>query len=65
MIKNGVKKFEASDLSREEIDASYERIKLDKRTPVPTQIKWLRDAGFKEVDCLYKYYDFAVLYGRK
>lgn len=59
------KKVEASDLSREEIDASYERIKLDKRTPVPTQIKWLRDAGFKEVDCLYKYYDFAVLYGRK
>ncbi len=63
--KEWSKKVEASDLSREEIDASYERIKLDKRTPVPTQIKWLRDAGFKEVDCLYKYYDFAVLYGRK
>ena len=58
-------KVEASDLSREDIDTSYERIKLDKRTPVSTQIKWLRDAGFKEVDCLYKYYDFAVLYGRK
>lgn len=58
-------KVEASDLSRKDIDASYERIKLDKRTPVSTQIKWLRDAGFKEVDCLYKYYDFAVLYGRK
>ncbi len=58
-------KVETSDLSREDIDASYERIKLDKRTPVSTQIKWLRDAGFKEVDCLYKYYDFAVLYGRK
>lgn len=58
-------KVEASGLSREEIDASYERIKLDKRTSVSTQIKWLRDAGFKEVDCLYKYYDFAVLYGRK
>ncbi len=58
-------KVEASNLSREDIDTSYERIKLDKRTPVSTQIKWLRDAGFKEVDCLYKYYDFAVLYGRK
>lgn len=59
------KKVEASDLSREEINASYERIKLDKRSPVSTQIKWLKDAGFKEVDCLYKYYDFAVLYCQK
>ncbi|MBD8348903.1 class I SAM-dependent methyltransferase [Dysgonomonas sp. HGC4] len=58
-------KVEASDLSKDEIAASYERIKLDKRTPVSTQIKWLRDSGFKEVDCLYKYYDFAVLYCKK
>lgn len=58
-------KVESSDLSREEIDASYERIKLDKRTPLSTQIKWLKDAGFKEVDCLYKYYDFAVFYCKK
>lgn len=59
------RKVENSSLSREEIDASYERIKLDKRTPVSTQLKWLRNAGFKEVDCLYKYYDFAVLFCRK
>lgn len=59
------RKVENSSLSREEIDASYERIKLDKRTPVSIQLKWLRNAGFKEVDCLYKYYDFAVLFCRK
>ena len=59
------RKVENSSLSREEIDASYERIKLDKRTPVSTQLKWLKNAGFKEVDCLYKYYDFAVLFCRK
>ncbi|PXV60046.1 tRNA (cmo5U34)-methyltransferase [Dysgonomonas alginatilytica] len=58
-------KVETSDLTRDEIDASYERIKLDKRTPVSTQLQWLRNAGFKEVDCLYKYYDFAVLYCQK
>lgn len=59
------KKVESSGLSKDEINASYERIKLDKRTPVSTQLKWLKDAKFKEVDCLYKYYDFAVLYGQK
>lgn len=58
-------KVEASDLSKDEIAASYERIKLDKRTPISTQLRWLKEAKFKEVDCLYKYYDFAVLYSRK
>ncbi len=58
-------KVENSDLTQEEIDAAYERVKLDKRTPLYTQLEWLKKAGFKEVDCLYKYYDFAVIYCKK
>ncbi|MDR2121987.1 MAG: class I SAM-dependent methyltransferase [Flavobacteriaceae bacterium] len=58
-------KVENSDLTQQEIDAAYERVKLDKRTPLSVQLKWLKEAGFKEVDCLYKYYDFAVIYCKK
>ncbi|WP_128330510.1 trans-aconitate 2-methyltransferase [Apibacter sp. HY039] len=58
-------KIENSGLTDEEINAAYERIKLDKRSPLFQQLTWLSDAGFKEVDCLYKYYDFAVIYAKK
>lgn len=57
--------IEHSVLTREEIDASYERIKLDKRATITSQLDWLREAGFSQVDCLYKYYYFAVLWGMK
>lgn len=57
--------IENSGLTADEIKASYERIKLDKRSPILSQLKWLKDAGFNHVDCLYKYYDFAVLYAKK
>ena len=57
--------IEHSVLSREEIDASYERIKLDKRATIASQLDWLREAGFSQVDCLYKYYYFAVLWTMK
>lgn len=57
--------IENSGLTPDEINASYERIKLDKRSPILAQVTWLKNAGFKHVDCLYKYYDFAVLYAKK
>ncbi|MDU1905736.1 MAG: methyltransferase domain-containing protein [Dysgonomonas sp.] len=60
--KNGV---ENSCLTREEIDAGYERVKLDKRVPLSKQLRWLKDSGFSEVDCVYKYYDFTVIYCKK
>lgn len=57
--------IENSGLTPDEINTCYERIKLDKRSPILTQLTWLKNAGFKHVDCLYKYYDFAVLYAKK
>ena len=58
-------KVESSDLSEEAIKAAYGRVNLDIRTPLNTQLKWLDAYGFKNVDCLYKYYDFVVIYGQK
>jgi len=30
-----------------------------------TQLRWLRDAGFADVDCVFKYFELAVLTGRR
>jgi ubiquinone/menaquinone biosynthesis C-methylase UbiE len=30
-----------------------------------TQLNWLRDAGFADVDCVFKYFELAVLVGRR
>ena len=32
---------------------------------VETQLQWLRDAGFADVDCTFKYFELAVLVGRR
>ncbi|MBM7866923.1 methyltransferase domain-containing protein [Heliobacterium gestii] len=58
-------KVEASGLSAEAIAASYERLKLDIFAPLADQLNWLKQAGFVDVDCVYKYFNFVVLFGRK
>ena len=58
-------KVESTDLSPQAIEAAYDRINLDIRTPLYTQLTWLEECGFTNVDCLYKYYDFVVMYAEK
>lgn len=58
-------KVESTDLSKEAIAAAYGRVNLDIRTPLHTQLAWLEQCGFANVDCLYKYYDFVVMYAEK
>jgi tRNA (cmo5U34)-methyltransferase len=58
-------KVENSGLSRAEILSAYERTKLDKMSTLEEQMNWLRDIGFSDVDCIYKYFNFVVLFGRK
>lgn len=56
---------EKSGLSPGEISAGYTRVKLDKNTLLNRQLDWLTQAGFSEVECIYKYFHFAVMVGRK
>ncbi|WP_312825109.1 class I SAM-dependent methyltransferase [Epilithonimonas sp.] len=52
-------------LTSEEKEATFERIKLDKMSPLKEQLKWLEDVGFKNVANLYQYYNFVVYNAKK
>lgn len=54
-----------SGLPKEAIEASIERRKLDINAKLNDQISWMEQSGFIDVDCMYKYLDFAVFFGRK
>lgn len=58
-------KIKASGLGSEELKAAYERIKLDTMSTSADQLTWLEQAGFADVDCVYKYFNFVVLFGRR
>ncbi|HEX8156396.1 MAG TPA: class I SAM-dependent methyltransferase [Solirubrobacteraceae bacterium] len=45
--------------------AACERMLLDHLATVDQQLSWLRDAGFAEVDCVFKDHKFAVLVARR
>lgn len=48
-----------------EWEATLERMSYDRCAPVAAQLGWLREAGFADVDCLFKRYHFAVLFARR
>ncbi|MCR8644112.1 class I SAM-dependent methyltransferase [Paenibacillus sp. N1-5-1-14] len=56
----------STDLSLEAIEASIDRrVTLDRNAPLGSQLSWLLQAGFIDVDCVYKSYGFAVFYAKK
>lgn len=67
-IAEGIHRVESGKRSVAEIIAKYSH--TDERAanilaPVDAQLAWLRDAGFVDVDCLFKAFELAVLAGRK
>ena len=54
-----------SGVSEEEISSWKERLKLDRESTVEQQVGWLKEAGFNEADCVYKFFKFAVIFGVK
>ncbi|NHN30449.1 class I SAM-dependent methyltransferase [Paenibacillus agricola] len=62
---NWKSKVESTELPTKEIASAYERTKLDKMSTLEAQIGWLKEIGFSDVDCMYKYFNFVVIYGRK
>jgi tRNA (cmo5U34)-methyltransferase len=59
---NGVKSKGCTD---QDIDVAIERMKADKTATMQDQLNWLSEAGFRQVDCWYKNYRFAVYSGQK
>lgn len=49
----------------EEWAAAEERMSFDKLSPVAPHLDWLREAGFTDVDCLFRDHGFAVMVGRR
>ncbi len=41
------------------------RRQLDNDATLSDQLRWLADAGFADVDCIFKHYFIGVFYGRK
>jgi len=56
---------EKSGLSTEEILSCYKRMKLDKEATLEQHLDWLKKSGFCDVSCVYRYYHFGVIFGRK
>ncbi len=45
--------------------AAEDRMTADHLSPLPDQLGWLAEAGFEDVDCLFKDRGYAVMFGRK
>jgi tRNA (cmo5U34)-methyltransferase len=61
----GIKIGEDSGLGSEEKQKAVERLDLDIKVPISKQLKWLENAGFSHVDCIYKLYSFGILWAKK
>ena len=53
------------NLTDEEKQSTFERIKVDIMAPLIPQLEWLEDAGLQNANCYYQYYNFAVFAANK
>jgi tRNA (cmo5U34)-methyltransferase len=49
----------------DELAAAQSRMTHDRCATLEDQLRWLRDAGFADVDCAFKSWRFAVYSGRR
>lgn len=52
-------------LSQNELSKIIDRMQYDRPSFLNIQLQWLKEIGFSDVDCYYKYFNFAVYSGRK
>jgi tRNA (cmo5U34)-methyltransferase len=57
--------LEAGDIPRSELEQIYQRMGYDLTSSLETQLCWLRAVGFMDVECYFKYNNFAVYAGRR
>ncbi|MFO1463822.1 MAG: methyltransferase domain-containing protein [bacterium] len=60
-----IAQMRAAGLSPEEVDQALARTAIDILAPVETQTAWLRELGFRDVECYFRDGLFAVFGGRK
>ena len=48
-----------------EMAGARKRMKEDKMSTLADQLSWLKQAGFDQVNCWYKWYNFVVYSGQK
>jgi tRNA (cmo5U34)-methyltransferase len=58
-----IKQIRQNGVTEAELEAAFERMKEDKMSTLSSQIQWMKDAGFKDVNCWYKNYGFVVFSG--
>jgi tRNA (cmo5U34)-methyltransferase len=51
--------------SEAEINGALQRMRADLTAPLETQLGWMRDAGFADVECWFKSWRFAVYSGHR
>lgn len=56
-----VRRCRALGATAEELSAAQQRMLQDDCTDTESQLRWLRQAGFDPVDCVFKSWRFAVL----
>jgi tRNA (cmo5U34)-methyltransferase len=52
-------------LSKHELSGIIDRMQYDRPSSLSVHLQWLKKIGFQDVDCYYKYFNFAVYSGRK
>ena len=60
-----IEAMRAAGLPEAELQAGLERTRVDVLAPLGRQLAWLRELGFEQVDCAFKWRHFAVFSGRK
>lgn len=60
-----LRQVRARGVAERDLNAALERMKEDRSAPLDSQLEWLRQAGFRQVNCWYQNYSFAVFSGQK
>lgn len=61
-----VQKMRWAGASEDEIRAGLERrLAFDREALLEDQLRWLREAGFEDVDCVYRNFKMGLFYGKK
>ncbi len=64
--RNWLEKIRRAGAPEEEILAGIERRQaFDRDAPMEDQLRWLREAGFADVDCVYRNFKMGVFYAAK